>query len=1038
MVDGIIAWSLRHKAVVLAAALLVLLLGGAATLQLPIDVFPDLTAPTVTILAEAHGMAPTELERLVTFPIETALNGAAGVRRVRSSTVVGIAIVWVEFEWDVDPNLARQTVNERLVLVTSTLPPEVERPVLAPASSIMGEILFVGLTSATHDGRELRATAETLLRRRLLAVPGVAQVTPIGGAEKQFQVELEPLLLAAHGLTMHEVLEALRAANRNVSAGFLDEGGSEHLVTGIGRLRTLEDLASTNVATRDGVAVRVRDVGRVKVGDAPRRGSATVNGTPGVLLGLQRQPGANTLQLTRSLDRVLDQLERELPPGMKLHRDLMRQASFIEAAIDNVALALRDGAVLVVVIVGLFLMNLRSTFITLTALPLALLAAISVLQWMGESINTMTLGGLAIAIGALVDDAIIDVENVFRRLRENAALPVPQRRGALQVVLSASVEVRASIVFATLVITLVFAPLFFLEGVEGRLLRPLGLAYVVGLLASLVVAVTVTPVLCALLLPNAPAITRGHEPRGVAALKRGYGVLLRGALRVPWLVAAGAVVLLAGALATIPRLGFAFLPEFNEGGLTIAAVTLPGTSLAESEKLARVVDDVLLAQPEVVSTARRTGRAEVDEHGQGVEGSEIEVMLRPGERGREELLAALRAELSTIPGMSITIGQPISHRIDHMLSGTRSSIAVKIFGDDLAKLRQLGARVREAMQGVAGVVDLTLEQQMEVPAVTVRFDREALGRHGVSIEEIEHSLEAALAGVPVTRLLEGPSTYDVVVRLAAHEALTPEGLGALPIDTPGGGRLPLQSLARIVDETAPNTVSREQVQRKIVVSCNVAGRDVTSVVTECRERIAPIIAAVPGYRAEFGGQFESAASARQRLGLLSAGIGVAIAFLLYLAFHSWRDALLVLVNLPLALVGGVAGVALTDGVLSVASLVGFIAVFGIATRNGIMLIAHVRHLMEHEGVTHLRTALERGAAERLAPILMTALAAGLALLPVALSGDAPGNEIQKPMAVVILCGLLSSMVLNMFVVPALYLKFGRVRKPTVTTSGVVS
>jgi len=1026
MVDSIIAWALKRKAVVLAAALLVLLLGGAASLQLPIDVFPDLTAPTVTILAEAHGMAPTELERQVTFPIEAALNGAAGVRRVRSSTVVGIAIVWVEFEWDVDPNLARQTVNERLALVAGSLPPEVERPVLAPATSIMGEILFLGVTSDRHDGRDVRTTAETLLRRRLLAVPGVASVMLIGGAEKQYQVELDPMLLAAHGVTLHEIMEALREANRNVSAGFLDDGGSEHLVTGIGRLRTLADLAATNVATRDGVAVRVSDLGRVKVGDAPRRGSASINGAPGVLLGVQRQPGANTLELTKRLDAALAELERELPEGMALKRDLMRQADFIEAAVHNVAIALRDGAVLVVAIVGLFLMNLRSTFITLTALPLALLAAVSVLHWMGESINTMTLGGLAIAIGALVDDAIIDVENVFRRLRENAALPLEKRRPAMAVVLDASVEVRASIVFATVVIALVFLPLFFLEGVEGRLLRPLGLAYIVGLLASLLVAVTVTPVLCALLLPDAPAIRKGHEPRGIAWLKRGYGVLLRGALRGPWLVAGAAALLLAGALAIVPRLGFAFLPEFNEGGLTIAAVTLPGTSLAESEKLAGVVERTLLEQPEVVSTGMRTGRAEVDEHGQGVEGSEIEVTLRKSERSRAEFLEALRGEFARIPGMSLTIGQPISHRIDHMLSGTRASIAVKLFGDDLAKLRQLGARVRDAMGGVAGVVDLALEQQMEVPAVAVRFDREALGRHGVTIEEIEHSLEAALAGVPVTRLLEGAMTRDVVVRLASDRPLSPEALGDLPIDLPGGGRLPLRGLARIVDGTAPNTVSREQVQRKIVVSCNVAGRDVASVVDECRRLAAPLVAAFPGYRAEFGGQFESAVSARSRLSWLGAAIGGAIAFLLYLAFRSWRDALLVLVNLPLALVGGIAGVALTDGVLSIASMVGFIAVFGIATRNGIMLIAHVRHLMEHEGVADLRVAIVRGASERLAPILMTALAAGLALLPVALSGDAPGNEIQKPMAVVILCGLLSSMVLNMFVVPALYLKFGKV------------
>jgi CzcA family heavy metal efflux pump len=1025
MLDALIGWSLRHRAVVIAASLLLLMVGGAAVRQLPIDVFPDLTAPTVTVLAEAHGMAPLEVERQITFPIETALNGAAGVRRVRSATVVGIAIIWVEFEWDVDPHVARQTVAEKLSLVADALPPEAERPILAPASSIMGEILFLGLTSDRHDGRALRLAADTRLRRRLLAVPGVAQVTTIGGAEKQCQALLAPDRLVAHGITLHEILEALSAANRNVSAGFLDEGGSEHLVTGVGRLRSVADVAATNVAARDGVAVRVSDLGRVVEGDAPRRGTGSVNGEPGVVIGVQKQPGVNTLKLTRELDRVLDDVERELPEGMVLHRDLFRQADFIGVAVRNVATALRDGAGLVVVIVGLFLLNLRATFITLTALPLSLLAAVAVLHRLGESINTMTLGGLAIAIGALVDDAIIDVENVFRRLRENARLPEERRRPALDVVFEASVEVRASIVFATLVIVLVFVPLFFLEGVEGRLLRPLGVAYVVGLIASLGVAVTVTPVLCLLLLPKAPAVRSGHEPRGVAALKRGYGGLLARALEWPWIVAGGAAALLVAALLAVPRLGLAFLPEFNEGALTIAVVTLPGTSLAESDGLGRVVERTLLAHPEVVSTSRRTGRAELDEHGQGVEAGEIDVALRMKERGREEFLAALRADLSLVPGVNVTIGQPISHRIDHMLSGTRASIAVKVFGDDLAALRQVGARVRDAMQQVPGVVDLALEAQMEVPAVTVRFDREALGRHGVRIEEIAHSLEAALAGVPVTRILDMASSFDVVVRLDSPGRLRPDQLGGVPIDTPSGARVPLRALARVMDETAPNTVSREQVQRKIVVSCNVAGRDVASVADDCRRAVEPIVAAAPGHRFEIGGQFESAVSARRRLLWLGAAILAAIGFLLHLAFGSARDAALVLVNLPLALVGGVLGVLVSGGVLSIASFVGFIAVFGIATRNGIMLVSHVRHLREKEGVADFREAVHRGACERLVPILMTALAAGLALLPVALSGDAPGNEIQKPMAIVMLFGLLSSMVLNMFVVPALYLRLGR-------------
>jgi len=1027
MLDAIIRGSLRHRAVVLAAALVLLVLGGSAALQLPIDVFPDLTAPTVTVLAEAHGMAPVEIERQITFPIETALNGAAGVRRVRSSTVVGIAVVWVEFEWGVDLQAARQVVNERLALVSVALPPEAERPILAPASSIMGEIVFLGRTSERHGARALRAVTDNVLRRRLLAVPGIAQVTPIGGALKQYQVQLEPERLAAHGVTLHEILEALAAANRNVSAGFLDEGGSEHMVTGVGRLRGVDDIAETSVAARDGIAVRVRDLGTVVEGDAPRRGTGSVNARPGVVIGLQKQPGANTLALTREIDRVLDELERDLPAGMTLHRALFRQSDFIQTAVSNVATALRDGAILVVVIVGLFLLNLRSTFITITALPLSLLTAVAVLQWLGESINTMTLGGMAIAIGALVDDAIIDVENVFRRLRENASFPPERRRRAIDVVFDASVEVRASIVFATFVIALVFVPILFLEGVEGRLLRPLGVAYVVALLASLVVAVTVTPALCLLMLPLAPAVQRGHEPRGVAALKRGYGALLTRVLRHPWGVAGGAVAVTAAALLSIPRLGLAFLPEFNEGALTIGIVTLPGTSLAESDAFGSEAERILLAHPEVVATARRTGRAEFDEHGQGVEAGEIEVSLAMKERRRDDFLAAIRADLSHVPGMNVTIGQPISHRIDHMLSGTRASVAVKLFGDNLAELRQLGGRVRDAMQTVPGVVDLSLEAQMEVPTVMVRFDREALGRHGVRIEEIAHTLEAALAGVPVTSILDQASVHDVVVRLASAGRLRPDQIGDLPVDTPSGARVPLRALARVVDETGPNAVSRERVQRKIVVSCNVAGRDVTSVVEECRARVVPIVAAAPGHHVEFGGQFESAEQTRRRLALLGLCVLAAIGFLLYLAFGSLRDSLLVLVNLPLALVGGVAGVFLSDGVLSVASLVGFVAVFGIATRNGIMLISHVRHLLEKEGVVDFREAVHRGARERLVPILMTALAAGLALLPVALSGDAPGNEIQKPMAIVILFGLLTSMVLNMFVVPALYLKLGRRR-----------
>jgi CzcA family heavy metal efflux pump len=704
---------------------------------------------------------------------------------------------------------------------------------------------------------------------------------------------------------------------------------------------------------------------------------------------------------------------------------VLRQSDFIEVAVTNVFHALRDGGILVMAIVLLFLANLRAAFITLTAIPLSLLAAVLVLKAFDATINTMTLGGMAIAIGALVDDAVIDVENVFRRLREHATLPAEARRPTLQVVYEASVEIRASIVFATLIIMLVFLPLFFLAGVEGRLLQPLGAAYVISLLASLAVAVTVTPVLCAMLLPRSRAVLRGHEPSIVRLLKSGYATILGVALRFPWLVTVPALVLLGVAIVAAGFLGRAFLPDFNEGALTISAVTLPGTSLAESDRLGRVVEQTLLAHPEVVSVARRTGRAELDEHAQGVEAAELDVALVMRQRSKAELLQALRRDLSLIPGMNITIGQPISHRIDHILSGTRANIAVKIFGEDLYTLRTLGEKVRQAMATVPGVVDLSVEQQLDIPTLSVRFDRKAMARYGVMIADVSHELEAALQGVAVSRVLEGRYSFDLVVRLGEAQAWTPESLGHLLVDTPGGAKLPLRMLAQITKTTGPNTISREQVERKIVVMCNVAGRDVASVVRDIAAQVDPMLAAQSGYSVAYGGQFESAEDAGRLLSILGLAVILGIGFLLYLAFGSLRDAALIMVNLPLALIGGIAGVFVSGGVLSVASLIGFITVFGIATRNGIMLVSHIRHLQEQEGVTDFRAAVFRGAMERLAPILMTALAAGLALIPLAISGEKPGNEIQTPMAIVILGGLLTSMFLNMVVVPALYLRFGR-------------
>jgi CzcA family heavy metal efflux pump len=1025
--NRLIQWSLANRVLVVVAALLLTFFGISTATRMPVDVFPDLTAPTVTVITEAHGMAPTEVESQATFPIEAAVNvnGASGVRRVRSATAVGISVVWVEFEWGTDIRNARQTVSEKVATIAGDLPPEVERPVLAPQSSIMGEILFLALSSDQHSPAELRSYAETVIRRRLLAVSGVSQVTPIGGAEKQYQAIIQPDMLLAHSVTLNQVIRALEEGNENISAGVLNARGQEWLVTGLGRARTVDDVAGTVVVARSGTATRVADLGRVLIGEAPKRGEASAMGKPAVILGIQKQPGANTLELTRRLDGVLADMSAKLPPGMKLKTDIFRQADFIATSVRNVERALIEGVILVTLVVLLFLANFRATLITLTAIPLSLVTAVLALKWFGASINTMTLGGMAIAIGALVDDAVIDVENVFRRLRENHQKPEGSRRSALQIVFEASVEIRGSIVFATLVIALVFIPIFVLAGVEGRLLQPLGLAYLVALLASLLVAMTVTPVLCYFMLPGSKAVTAQHEPKFGRWLKARFAPVLNKALDHPWLVAVPAVVLLVVALISTGFMGRAFLPEFNEGSLTISALTLPGTSLAESDALGRAVERTLLNFPEVVSVARRTGRAELDEHAQGVEAAELDVSISMKNRGKREFLDELRGALSQVPGVNITIGQPISHRIDHMLSGTRANIAVKIFGPDLYQLRALAERSRAAVQNVPGVVDLSVEQQTEVPVLNVKFDRPELARHGLTIRDVARTLEAAVQGVRASRVLEGQAAYDLVVRVAGRQPWELETLRNLLVDTSSGAKVPLHSLARIQKDTGPNQILREQVERKIVVQCNVAGRDVTSVVRDIQRLVNPVLVAAPGYRVEYAGQFESAAEASRILTLVGVAVIAGIAFLLYLAFRSARDATLIMLNLPLALIGGVVGVFASGGVLSVASLIGFITVFGIATRNGIMLVSHIRHLQQQEGVRDFRDAVFRGAMERLIPIFMTALAAGLALIPLALGGGKPGNEIQTPMAIVILFGLLTSMALNMVIVPALYLRFGR-------------
>ena len=1026
--DALIHWSLRNRLAVLASAAAFLVWGGYVAVRMPVDVLPDLTAPTVTVLVEGRGMAPTDMEALVTFPVESALNGSSGVRRVRSSTAVGIAVIWVDFEWGADVYRARQTVTEKLAVAAATFPDDVDPPVLAPLSSIMGEIMFIALESAAHTPLELRTAAETLVRRRVLATPGVAQVTVIGGERRQFEVLVDPARLADYGVALNAVEAALQSASRNTSAGFRRAGGQEYLIQGAGRAHDVEGIGATVIATRDTRPIRVRDVADVRVGESLKRGDGSRNGRPAVILGIHRQPDVNALTLTRDLDRVLDEIRSGLPAGMQLDARLFRQADFIELALANLNAALRDGTLLVVLVTLLFLANLRASAITLLAIPLSLLAAVVGLRFAGLSINSMTLGGMAIAVGALVDDAIVDVENVTRRLRENAALPETARRPVLEVVYDASREIRASIVYATLIVMLVFLPLFFLAGVEGRLLQPLGLAYLIALAASLVVALTVTPALCAYLLPGERRIREGREPALAAALRRGYGRLLPNVLRQPALAVAAAGLLFAGALATVPHMGRAFLPAFNEGALVISAVTLPGTSLDESNALGSAVERLLLDVPEVAATARRTGRADLDEHVQGVESAEIDVRLTPGGRPRAAVLEEIRERLSLVPGTTITIGQPISHRIDHMLSGARANIAVKFFGPDLNVLRALGTRALAAVQGIPGLVDLALEPQADIPTVRVGFDRTALARHGLPAGEAASVLETALLGRRVGQIIDGQLAVPLILRYETSDLADLEAIWQTRLDMPAGARVPLGSLAEIVEDRGPNFIGRENAQRRIIVSANVAGRDLGSVVADVRAQVDGGVALPEGYRVEYGGQFEAEEEAERLLLGLGAGAVAGIFLILYSACRSIRDAAIMMINLPLALIGGVAGVFLGGGVLSIAALIGFIALFGIATRNGIMLVSRIRRLLEEEGVVDVREAIIRGSVDRLVPIVMTALSTGLALLPVALRLGEPGSEIQAPLALVIVCGLFSSTALNMFVVPALMLLRYRERR----------
>ncbi|WP_375766260.1 efflux RND transporter permease subunit [Archangium gephyra] len=1034
--NRLIRWSIDNRLLVVAASVLLLILGIETARKMPVDVFPDLTAPTVAVLTEAHGLAPEEVETLITFPIETTVNGATGVRRVRSASAVGLSIVWVEFDWGTDIYIARQVVNEKLQLIASQLPPDVPPPVLAPISSVMGEILFLSLSwdkaaqAPEAAGREAqmmeaRSAADWVLRKRLLSVAGVSQVVPIGGAVKQYQVLLRPEALQALDVSFDQVVHALRTTNQNTSGGFYVERGQEYLLRAVGRAQGVEDIANSVVTVRAGQPITVGQVADVRVGPKIRRGEGSANAEPAVILAVMKQPDANTLELTRNLDAVLDDIQPTLPKGLVINRHIFRQADFISVAVRNVSVALRDGAILVAVILLVFLMNLRATFISLVAIPLSLVVAVLALRALGVTLNTMTIGGLTIAIGALVDDAIIDVENVFRRLRENAHLPEAQRRSAFEVIYRASVEIRASIVFATLIIILVFVPLFFLSGLEGRMLAPLGLAYIVAIAASLAVAVTVTPALCAYLLPRARSLGAEEGPV-LHWLKARYQPSLTWALAHPRVILGGAALAFLATLVLMPFLGRSFLPEFNEGTFTVNVVTLPGTSLEESDRLGRRVEQALLALPEVVSTSRRTGRAELDEHAQDVNASELDVGvdLSKGKRDKEELLEAMRKALAQVPGAVVTIGQPLSHRIDHMLSGSRAAIALKLFGDDLDTLRGLAERVKTVAEHTPGAVDVSIEQQVNIPEVEIRMDRDAVARYGLTTGDVAEAVEHAFAGETVGTMLEGQRAVELVARLDDASRADLDAIASTPLDTPAGPRIPLKMLATLTRESGPNTITREGVQRKMVVQANVSGRDLSSVVDELRARVAREVPFPEGYYIVYGGQFESAEEATRTITLLGLGVVVGIFLLLVVAFSSVRNALLTLINLPLALIGGVVAVVLTSGVVSVASLVGFITLFGIATRNGILMVSHFEHLMTEEGKS-LPEAVVQGSLERLAPILMTALCAGLALVPLVIAGGEAGNEIQAPMGVVILGGLLSSTFLNMLVVPVLFRLFGR-------------
>ncbi|MFC2083702.1 efflux RND transporter permease subunit [Bacteroidota bacterium] len=1022
MLDKLMHISLNNRLMILAATVTIIIGGLFITTKLPIDVFPDLTAPTVTIMTEAHGMAPEEVEMLVTFPIEAVVNGASGVRRVRSTSIQGFSTIWVEFDWGTDIYKARQIVNEKLQAIRNLFPEGVDQPILAPVSSIMGEIMMVGLTSEDVPLIELRTLADYTIRRRLLSVAGIANVNVYGGEVKQYQVQINPNLLRKYDVTLNEVLSAARGSNMNPAGGFFVKSGKEYVIRGLGRIHHIEELKDAVITTKNGVPILLRDVGNIDIGAAVPLGAASINKQHGVLIVLSKQPDANTLELTGRLEETLLEIEKSLPDNIILHKDIFKQSDFIYLAVNNVLHALIYGAILVVIILMFFLSNWRITIISVVAIPISLIISILFIRLFNMSINTMTLGGMAIAIGVLVDDAIIYVENVYRRLKENKGKPENQRSSFYDVIWSASKEIRAPIAMATFIIIVVFLPLFSLSGVEGRMLMPLGIAYIISIFASLLVAVTVTPAMSSLLFKKSKFKTNGDN-RIISTFKQIYLPVLNWSIKHRKWVIGIASLMVVVTIGSYPFLGQSFLPEFNEGTFNISIATVPGTSLQESDRIGRMAEELLLSQPEIISVARRTGRTELDEHSLGSHAAEIEVKFNLVETTKDKLQTDIRNILSLLPGTIFIIGQPISHRIDHMLSGTRANIAVKIFGSDQNKLRDLANEIENRIRGIEGLTDLSSDQQVEIPQVRIKANRQKMALYGLKISDLDEMIDASFLGVKASEIFEGQNKFDLVVRYASEYRNDLNAIKNSIIETPTGSRIPLEMVADISVGFGPNYISRENVQRKIVVQANVSGRDLLSVVDEIKNIVNENINLPEGYYINYGGQFQSAVEASRMITLLSVLSVLIILISLYAEFRSLRQSILVMANLPLALIGGVVAILITDGIITIASMVGFVTLFGIAVRNGIIMVSHYNHLMNEEGKSHKEVVI-KGSLERLTPILLTATTTGLALLPLALAADQPGSEIQAPMSIVILGGLITATFLNLIVIPVLFEKWG--------------